>query len=87
VQRGVEQPVGQRPGRAGRARRLERPAHLTLHLGLADDHRLEAGGHAEELARGVAVARRVDDLGQLGGPDPARADSAPSAAVSASTGR
>ena len=52
----------------GPHRRLVRAADLALDLGLADDHRLEAGGDAEELARGVAVARRVDR--------PARAPSA-----------
>ena len=49
--------------------RLVGALDLALDLGLADDHRLQARGHAEELARGVAVARRVDDVGQLGRAD------------------
>ena len=46
-----------------------RSLHLALDLGLADDHRLQAGGHPEEVARGLAVARRVDRLGELGRAD------------------
>ncbi len=61
LQRGREQAVGQRAGRAGLERRLVGALDLALDLGLADDHRLQAAGHAEQLARGVAVARRVDD--------------------------
>jgi hypothetical protein len=53
-----------------RAARLVGALDLALDLVLADDHRLEARGHAEQLARGVAVARRVDQLGQLGRADP-----------------
>ena len=60
LQRGAEEAVGQRPGRAGGERHLVGALDLALDLGLADDHRLEAAGDAEELARGVAVARRVD---------------------------
>ena len=69
-QRGGEQAVGHRAGDPGLERELVGAAHLALDLALADDHRLEAGGDAEQLAGGVAVARRVDDLGQLGRPDP-----------------
>ena len=60
LQRGAEQLVRHRPGRPGLERLLEGAPDLALDLGLADDHRLEARGHAEEVARGVAVARRVD---------------------------
>ena len=69
LQRGAEQAVGHRPGGAGLERRLVGAADLALDLGLADDHRVQAGGHAVELARGVAVARRVDDRRELGRPD------------------
>ena len=69
LQRGGEQAVGQRPGRAGGQRELVGAPDLALDLGLADDHRLQAARDAEELARGVAVARRVDDVGELGRAD------------------
>jgi hypothetical protein len=46
-----------------------RAANLALDLGLADDHRLETRGHAVELTRRVAVARRVDRVRQLGRAD------------------
>ena len=65
----LEQAVRQRPGRAGGERELVGAPDLALDLGLADDHRLQAAGDAEELARGVAVARRVDDVGELGRAD------------------
>jgi len=54
-----------RPGRAGGERLLVGALDLALHLGLADDHRLQARADAEELACGIAVARRVEALGQL----------------------
>ena len=54
----------------GAHRRLVRAADLALDLRLADDHRLEARGHAVELARGVAVARGVDLLRELRRADP-----------------
>src|SRR3954453_18450392 len=69
LERGPEQAVRQRPGRAGGERELVRPAPLALDLGFADDHRLEAARDAVELARGIAVARRVDDLGERGRAD------------------
>ena len=47
-------------------RRLVGAPDLALDLVLAEDHRLEPRGDAEEVARGVAVARRVDRLGELG---------------------
>ena len=66
LQRGGEEAVGQRAGRAGLQRGLVGALGLALDLGLADDHRLQAGDDAVELARGVAVARRVHRVGQLG---------------------
>ncbi len=68
-QRGGEQAVRERPGGAGARRGFVGAPDLSLDLGLADDHRLEARRDAVELARGVAVARRVDRLGELGGTD------------------
>ena len=65
-QRGAEQLVGQRPGRARGERELVGALDLALDLGLADDHRLQAARHAVEVARGVAVRVRVDALEQLG---------------------
>ncbi len=69
LQRGAEQAVRHRPGRAGGERGLVGALDLALDLALADDHRVEARGHAVELARRVAVARGVDDRGQLGRAD------------------
>ncbi len=66
LQRGGEEAVRQRPGRAGGERLLVGALDLALDLGLADDHRLQAAADAEQLPRGVAVARRVDLLGELG---------------------
>ena len=66
---GREQPVGERAGGPGRERRLIGALDLALDLGLAGDHRVEPGGDAVELSRGVAVARRVDRLGDLGRAD------------------
>ena len=70
LQRGAEQAVGQRPGRAGLEREPRRrggpgpgprPRRRSSTPGRAVD--------AVELARGVAVARRVDDVGELGRAD------------------
>ena len=44
------------------ARSLVRAPDLALDLVLADDHRVEPRGHAEQVPRGVAVARRVSRL-------------------------
>ena len=57
-QRGAEQPVGQRPGRARGQRALVGALDLALDLGLADDHRVQPADDAVEVPRGVAVARR-----------------------------
>ncbi len=68
-----EQPVRERACHPGRHRRLEGALDLSLDLRLADDHRLQARGHPVEMARGVAVARRVDRLRQLGWANPCTA--------------
>ena len=65
-QRRGEQPVGQRSGDARPQRGLVRAPDLALDLGLPHDHRLQTRGHAVELARRVAVARRVDRFSELG---------------------
>ena len=85
-QRGAPQAVAERPGAAGLQRRLEGALDLSLDLGLADDHRFQARGHPVEVAGGVAVARRVDLLRQLGGADEAWRASIPSASSSRRTG-
>ena len=72
-QRRREQAIGQRSRRARAHRRLVRAPDLPLDLRLADDHRLEARRHPVELPGGVAVARRVDRLGQLRRADPGAA--------------
>ena len=43
------------PAHGASARDLERVLHLAEDLRLADDQRIEAGGHAEQVPRGVAV--------------------------------
>ena len=68
-ERGAEQLVGHRAGGARRQRRLVGALDLALHLGLADDHRVQAARHPIEMARRVAVAQRVDRVDELGGPD------------------
>ena len=60
----------ERPGRARGERRLVGALDLALHLGLADDHRLQPARDAVEVARGVAVAVRVDAVDQLGRAQP-----------------
>ena len=57
------------PVQPARKRGLVRAPDLALDLGLADDHRLQARRHAVELARGVAVAWRVDRFRELGRAD------------------
>ena len=60
----AEDAVEERPGRA----RLEGVAHLPEDLALARHHRVEAGGHAEEMERrrlvGEAVRDRSERLGR-----------------------
>src|SRR5207244_1707364 len=45
------------------------PLHLALYLGLTDDHRVEPGSHAEEMACSLAVPDRVEMRDELGRPD------------------
>ena len=74
LQRGGEQAVGQRPGRAGvaaRARSARRTWPWTSASPTIIDSRPAVD--AVELARGVAVARRVDRVGELGRADARRA--------------
>ena len=68
-ERGLEQVVGERSDGLARERRVVGALDLTLDLRLADDHRLEPGGDAVQVAGGVAVAVRVDRAGELGRPD------------------
>jgi hypothetical protein len=63
VQRGAE-----RAGRIGLAHGL---LHLAEDLGLAQHHRIEAGGHAEHVARGIAVLEHVAVVEQLAARDAA----------------
>ena len=44
---------------------LPRRAHLALDLALAHHHRVEAGGHPEELGRRAVVAQQVAGAGEL----------------------
>ena len=64
----AEEPVRDRPGDPLHQGQLVRPLDLTLHLGLADDHRIEPAGHAEEVAHRLDVAQRIQPAEQLGGP-------------------
>jgi hypothetical protein len=59
AERGCEQAVRERPCRFEPAGRGERALHLPEDLGLADDERVEPGGHAEQVGRRVEPA--VDD--------------------------
>ena len=68
-QRGGEQTVGECPRGSLARGRLVRAPDLSLDLRLAHDHRVQPRGDAVQLPRGVAVARRVDRLRQLGGAD------------------
>ena len=51
---------------------LPRLAHLAEDLALADDHRVEAGGHAEEVRDRAVVVVRVQVVGELVGVDAGR---------------
>ena len=82
----AEEPVHDRARGALDERQLVGALHLTLDLGLADDHRVEARGHAEQVPGGVVVAQRVQVRrpARWGGCRPGGRGS-PSAVVSAST--
>ena len=56
----AEQPVHDRAGGVLDQRQLVGALDLALDLRLADDHRVEARGDAEQVARGVLVAQRVE---------------------------
>ena len=69
LDRVAERAREQRSARLLMLGRLPRLAHLAEDLALADDHRVEAGGDAEEVRdRGVVVVR-VDEVGELVGID------------------
>ena len=53
-----EQPVGERAGRFQPARRRERLLDLAEDLRLADDQRVEARGHAEQVVAPPRVPGR-----------------------------
>ena len=59
-ERATEHPVEDRAGGALDQGQLVRPLHLPLDFGLADDHRVEPGGHPVEMARGLGAAQRVE---------------------------
>ena len=73
LERRAEELVGQRAGRARVERELVGALDLALDLGLADDHRVQPADDAVQVARGVAVAQRVDALEQLGRAQPGAA--------------
>ena len=57
-ERVAEEAVGDRARDALHERELVRALHLALHLGLPDDHGVEAGGDAEEVPHRVEAAER-----------------------------
>ena len=61
---GVKQPMGHGAREVEVARGGVRRLHLAEDLRLADDERVEACRHAEEMARGVDAAMAVEVLGQ-----------------------
>ena len=71
----AEEAVHERAGRVLHQRELVRALHLPLDLGLADDHRVEAGGDAEQVARrvGRCAASRGGRPARSAGCRPARA--------------
>ena len=68
-ERAAEEAVEDRPGGALDQRQLVGAFDLALDLGLADDHRVEPGGHPQQVAGGVGRAQRVEVAEQLGRPD------------------
>ena len=83
----AEEPVEHRPGRVLDQRQLVGALDLALDLGLADDHRLEAGGDPEEMPGGAGAAQRVEVRDELGRADVRLAGEHASACDSAFTGR
>ncbi len=65
----AEEAVEHGAGRVLDQRELVGALDLALDLGLADDHRLEAGGDAEEVVGGAGAAHRVEVGDELGRPD------------------
>src|SRR6185312_6206210 len=63
--RSPEEPVHDRARGSLDQRELVSALDLTLNLRFAEDHRLEPGRDAEEMARGVLVAKRVEMPHQL----------------------
>jgi hypothetical protein len=66
---GAEDAVEDGPRRALDEGELVRPLHLALDLGLADDHRVEAGRDAEQVLGSMDAPHRVqvpDERGRLG---------------------
>ena len=59
-ERAAEEAVEDRPGDALDEGELVGALDLALDLGLAEDHRVEAGGDAEELGRGLGAVQRVE---------------------------
>ncbi len=68
-QRAAEEAVEDRAGGALDQRQLVGALDLALDLGLAEDHRVEPRGDAEEVAGGLGGAQRVEVADQLGRPD------------------
>ena len=69
-ERAAEEAVEDRAGRALDQRQLVGALDLALDLGLAEDHRVEAGGDVEEVAGGLDAAVGVEALDELGRADP-----------------
>ena len=69
-QSAAEEPVEDRSGGALDERQLVGTLDLPLDLGLAEDHRIEAGRDPIEMPCGLDAAVRVEALDQLGRADP-----------------
>src|SRR3954454_14814171 len=65
-ERAAKEAIENRPRGSLDERELVSALYLALDLGLADDHRVEAGGDAEQMQRGVDGAARVQVGDQLG---------------------